>query len=83
MDRLEASSLTIRDITSGLVSEKNCAWMSLTNTDTNNIIIVYPQATTDYTPHTIWSGTTLSNPNACFDWVGWYGTNADQKGGKS
>lgn len=25
----------------------------------------------------------LPNPNACWDWVGWYGNNADQKGGKS
>jgi hypothetical protein len=24
----------------------------------------------------------LPNPNACWDWVGWYGSNADQKGGK-
>lgn len=23
----------------------------------------------------------LPNPNACWDWVGWYGFDADQKGG--
>ena len=51
-------------------------------TDTNSIIILYPQAVVDNTPHVIWSGTALSNPNACFDWVGWYGSSTDQKGGK-
>lgn len=49
--------------------------------DTNNIIILYPQAIPDNTMHTVWSGTQLSNPNGCWDWVGWYGTDADQIGG--
>ncbi|EEU33701.1 uncharacterized protein NECHADRAFT_56229 [Fusarium vanettenii 77-13-4] len=49
--------------------------------DTNNIIILYPQAKADSSIHVIWSGLYLSNPNACFDWLGWYGSNADQKGG--
>jgi hypothetical protein len=49
--------------------------------DTNHIIILYRQATVDYSVHSIWDGLYLSNPNACFDWVGWYGSNADQKGG--
>ncbi|CEJ61257.1 Putative Poly(3-hydroxybutyrate) depolymerase [Penicillium brasilianum] len=49
--------------------------------DTNNIIILYPQATTDSTSHTVWNGGSLPNPNGCWDWVGWYGTNADQIGG--
>ncbi|RHZ44084.1 putative polyhydroxybutyrate depolymerase [Aspergillus thermomutatus] len=49
--------------------------------DTNNIIILYPQAVADNTMHTIWTGMSLSNPNGCWDWVGWYGTNADQLGG--
>ncbi|POR39518.1 Putative Poly(3-hydroxybutyrate) depolymerase [Tolypocladium paradoxum] len=48
--------------------------------DTNGIIVLYPQAMTDYTPHTIWARTLLPNPNACFDWVGWYGMGADQNG---
>lgn len=51
--------------------------------DTNNIIILYPQATIDYSIHPIWGGLYIPNPNACFDWVGWYGSNADQKGGNS
>ncbi|KAH7147118.1 Alpha/Beta hydrolase protein [Dactylonectria estremocensis] len=49
--------------------------------DKNNIIILYPQAKVDYSIHSVWGGLVLSNPNACFDWVGWYGSNADQKGG--
>ncbi|KAF7588416.1 hypothetical protein BBP40_005745, partial [Aspergillus hancockii] len=48
--------------------------------DTNNIIILYPQATADNSLHTIWNGALLSNSNACWDWLGWYGSNADQKG---
>jgi hypothetical protein len=24
----------------------------------------------------------LNNPNGCWDWVGWYGSNADQVGGE-
>ncbi|PKX89101.1 uncharacterized protein P174DRAFT_516263 [Aspergillus novofumigatus IBT 16806] len=49
--------------------------------DTNDIIILYPQATTDNSLHTVWNGALLSNSNACWDWLGWYGSNADQKGG--
>ncbi|KAF7713449.1 Esterase PHB depolymerase family protein [Penicillium ucsense] len=48
--------------------------------DTNNIIILYPQAIPDNTIHSTWGGS-LSNPNGCWDWVGWYGSNADQIGG--
>jgi hypothetical protein len=51
-------------------------------TDTNDIIILYPQATTDNSLHTVWNGALLSNSNACWDWLGWYGSNADQKGGE-
>ncbi|KAL2859831.1 Alpha/Beta hydrolase protein [Aspergillus lucknowensis] len=49
--------------------------------DTNNIIMLYPQTTQDNSFHTIWNGGLLSNSNGCWDWLGWYGTNADQKGG--
>jgi len=45
-------------------------------------MILFPQTIVDNSIHTIWGGTLLSNPNACWDWVGWYGQNADQKGGK-
>lgn len=46
------------------------------------MIILYPQAIPDYVVHSIWGGTVLSNPNGCWDWVGWYGANADQIGGE-
>ena len=57
--------------------------LNVFRTDTNNIIVLYPQAIADNSIHTIASGTVLSNPNACFDWVGWYGSNYDQHGGES
>ncbi|MGZ5780384.1 MAG: extracellular catalytic domain type 2 short-chain-length polyhydroxyalkanoate depolymerase, partial [Burkholderiaceae bacterium] len=50
--------------------------------DTNNIIILYPQAQADNTSHSTWDSGSLSNPNGCFDWIGWYGSNADQHGGQ-
>ncbi|KAL9045079.1 MAG: hypothetical protein Q9214_001836 [Letrouitia sp. 1 TL-2023] len=49
--------------------------------DSNNIMVLFPQAIVDYRMHTIWSGLESPNPLGCFDWVGWYGTNADQIGG--
>ncbi|MGZ5546204.1 MAG: extracellular catalytic domain type 2 short-chain-length polyhydroxyalkanoate depolymerase [Limisphaerales bacterium] len=49
--------------------------------DTNNIIILYPQTTADSTSHSTWDSGSLANSNACWDWIGWYGSNADQKGG--
>ncbi|RKK64608.1 hypothetical protein BFJ69_g16690 [Fusarium oxysporum] len=56
-------------------------WVSVCAPDANKIIILYPQAKVDHTVHSIWGGTMLSNSNACFDWMGWYGSNADQRGG--
>jgi poly(3-hydroxybutyrate) depolymerase len=49
--------------------------------DTNNIVVLYPQAIPDNTSHATWSSGSLANPNGCWDWIGWYGSNADQKGG--
>jgi poly(3-hydroxybutyrate) depolymerase len=49
--------------------------------DTNNIIVVYPQAIADDTSHTTPGNGSLSNPNGCWDWVGWYGSNYDEKPG--
>ena len=31
--------------------------------------------------HPIFDHLFISNANACFDWTGWYGENADQIGG--
>ena len=49
--------------------------------DTNNIIILYPQAVADNTSHSTPGNGSLSNPNGCWDWVGWYGSNFDEKPG--
>ncbi|HEX7642345.1 MAG TPA: hypothetical protein VF472_09115 [Burkholderiaceae bacterium] len=49
--------------------------------DTNNIIILYPQAIADNTSHSTPGNGSLSNPNGCWDWVGWYGSNYDEKPG--
>ncbi len=49
--------------------------------DTNNIIILYPQARRDYLLHKTWSSGYLPNPAGCWDWVGWYGEDADRHGG--
>lgn len=50
--------------------------------DTNKIIVLYPQAKRDSVPRIIWGGSLLPNPNACWDWNGWYGHDADQKTGE-
>lgn len=49
--------------------------------DTNRIIVLYPQARPDYLLRRTWSSGYLPNPAGCWDWVGWYGENADYKGG--
>ena len=49
--------------------------------DTNNIIVLYPQAIADNTIHATAASGSLPNPNGCWDWVGWYGTDFDQKTG--
>jgi hypothetical protein len=49
--------------------------------DTNNIIVLYPQAIADNNSHSTPGNGSLSNPNGCWDWVGWYGSNFDEKPG--
>jgi hypothetical protein len=49
--------------------------------DTNNIIVLFPQTKVDNTSHTTAASGSLANPNACWDWIGWYGTNFAQKTG--
>ena len=49
--------------------------------DTNSIIVLFPQAKVDNTVHATPASGTLSNPNACWDWIGWYGNNFAQRGG--
>ncbi|HEY2031150.1 MAG TPA: PHB depolymerase family esterase [Myxococcales bacterium] len=49
--------------------------------DTNGIIILWPQALPDNTAHATPDQGSLANPNGCWDWIGWYGSNFDQVGG--
>ncbi len=51
--------------------------------DTNRIIMLYPQTVADNTTRPTAASGSLSNPNGCWDWIGWYGaSNFDKKGGK-
>jgi poly(3-hydroxybutyrate) depolymerase len=49
--------------------------------DTNNIIVLFPQARADNNSYATVASGTQSNPNACWDTVGFYGFNYAQKGG--
>ncbi|TWO69154.1 hypothetical protein FN976_20695 [Caenimonas sedimenti] len=49
--------------------------------DTNSIIVLFPQTRIDNTSRPTSASGSLANPNACWDWIGWYGTNFAQKAG--
>lgn len=49
--------------------------------DTNNIIVLFPQARRDYMFHKTWASGWMPNPAGCWDWIGWYGEDADRHGG--
>ncbi|CAF0894407.1 unnamed protein product [Rotaria sordida] len=49
--------------------------------DTNNIIVLYPQAIATNTI-SMGGGASLPNANGCWDWIGWYGSDFDVKSGK-
>lgn len=49
--------------------------------DTNNILVLYPQAIADNATHTTAASGSLSNPNGCWDWIGWYGSDFDRRTG--
>ena len=49
--------------------------------DTNNIIVLFPQAKPDTTQHSTPANGVVSNPNACWDTVGLYGPDYAQKSG--
>src|SRR6185369_12638208 len=49
--------------------------------DTNSIIVLFPQTKVDNTSHSTSASGSLANPNGCWDWIGWYGTNFAQKSG--
>ena len=50
--------------------------------DTNNIIVLYPQAVVDNVNHSPSPSGAGANINGCWDWVGYYGTDFDKKTGK-
>ena len=49
--------------------------------DTNNIVVLFPQTKVDNTSRSTAASGLLPNPNGCWDWVGWYGSNFAQKAG--
>ncbi|SFZ73290.1 extracellular catalytic domain type 2 short-chain-length polyhydroxyalkanoate depolymerase [Chitinimonas taiwanensis] len=49
--------------------------------DTNRLIVLYPQTVADNSSHATAASGSLPNPNGCWDWVGWYGSNFAQKSG--
>lgn len=49
--------------------------------DTNSIVVLFPQTQVDNGSHSTPASGSIANPNACFDWVGWYGSNFAQKTG--
>ena len=49
--------------------------------DTNSIIVLFPQTVVDNTSRPTAASGSLANPNACWDWIGWYGSNFAQKAG--
>lgn len=49
--------------------------------DTNNIVVLFPQTKVDNTSRPTAASGSLANPNACWDWLGWYGNDFSQKSG--
>lgn len=49
--------------------------------DTNSIIVLFPQTQVDNTSRSTSASGSLANPNGCWDWIGWYGTNFARKAG--
>ena len=49
--------------------------------DTNGIVVLFPQTRIDGTLRQTSASSLVPNPNACWDWIGWYGNNFAQKAG--
>ncbi|WP_431259196.1 extracellular catalytic domain type 2 short-chain-length polyhydroxyalkanoate depolymerase [Roseateles chitinivorans] len=49
--------------------------------DTNHIVVLFPQTRVDSISRSTAASGLLPNPNGCWDWVGWYGSNFAQKAG--
>jgi poly(3-hydroxybutyrate) depolymerase len=49
--------------------------------DTNSIVLLFPQASVDKKSRSTSASGRLANPNGCWDWIGWYGSNFAQRAG--
>ncbi|MBX3605517.1 MAG: hypothetical protein KF788_09600 [Piscinibacter sp.] len=49
--------------------------------DTNRIVVLFPQTRVDNTSRATSASGSLANPNGCWDWIGWYGSNFAQRAG--
>jgi len=49
--------------------------------DSNRIVVLFPQARVDHTSRATAASGSLPNPNGCWDWIGWYGSNFAQRSG--
>lgn len=49
--------------------------------DTNDIIVLFPQTRVDDSWHLTADSGGLPNPNACWDWIGWYGADFARRDG--
>lgn len=49
--------------------------------DTNRIVVLFPQTRVDNTARATAASGMLPNPNACWDWIGWYGSDFAQRSG--
>lgn len=49
--------------------------------DTNSIVLLFPQTSVDKKSRSTSASGRLPNPNGCWDWIGWYGSNYAQRAG--
>jgi Esterase PHB depolymerase len=49
--------------------------------DSNSIVVLFPQTRVDNTSRPTAASGSLANPNGCWDWIGWYGSNFAQRSG--
>jgi poly(3-hydroxybutyrate) depolymerase len=49
--------------------------------DTNDLIVLFPQTKVDSSSRSTAASGMLPNPNACWDWIGWYGSSFTRKAG--
>ena len=49
--------------------------------DTNRIVVLFPQTRVDSSSRPTSASGSLANPNGCWDWIGWYGSNFAQRSG--